>query len=66
MEVDEALQVLNIPKSEFRTDKITERYERMFLANDPASGGSFYLQSKVFRAKESLEEELSRITKREK
>lgn len=35
-----------------------QRFEKYFQANDPASGGSFYLQSKVFRAKECLEEVL--------
>jgi len=26
-----------------------QRYEQLFKVNDPANGGSFYLQSKVFR-----------------
>ena len=30
----------------------------MFQLNDPAKGGSFYLQSKVHRAREALELEL--------
>ncbi len=29
-------------------------YERMFANNDPAKGGSFYLQSKIYRARECL------------
>jgi len=33
----------------------------MFASNDPAKGGSFYLQSKIYRAKEALEEELREI-----
>jgi import inner membrane translocase subunit TIM16 len=32
----------------------------MFKANDPANGGSFYLQSKVVRAKEALEAEIAK------
>lgn len=35
----------------------------MFTNNDPAKGGSFYLQSKIYRAKEALEEELREIAK---
>jgi hypothetical protein len=31
-----------------------QQYEKFFNANDPAKGGSFYLQSKIFRAKEAL------------
>ncbi|KAH8072888.1 tRNA-Phe hydroxylase [Aureococcus anophagefferens] len=33
---------------------IEERYKRLFEVNDPANGGSFYLQSKVYRAHEAL------------
>lgn len=33
-----------------------QQFDRYFAANDPAKGGSFYLQSKVFRAKELLTE----------
>jgi import inner membrane translocase subunit TIM16 len=35
----------------------------MFKANDPANGGSFYLQSKVVRAKEALEAEMAKATR---
>ena len=31
--------------------------------NDPSKGGSFYLQSKVFRAREALDEQLSLLAK---
>jgi len=29
-------------------------YQKFFKANDPKDGGSFYLQSKIFRAKEAI------------
>lgn len=32
----------------------------MFDNNDPGKGGSFYLQSKIYRAKEVLEYELKK------
>jgi mitochondrial import inner membrane translocase subunit TIM16 len=34
-----------------------EKYNRLFKANDPEKGGSFYIQSKVYRAKEFLDSE---------
>lgn len=35
-----------------------ERFKRMFDANDPKKGGSFYLQSKILRARERIELEV--------
>jgi mitochondrial import inner membrane translocase subunit TIM16 len=35
---------------------VLQQYERYMAANDPKKGGSFYLQSKVYRAKELLDE----------
>lgn len=35
-----------------------KKYEHLFAVNDKAKGGSFYLQSKVFRAKERIDQEL--------
>ena len=32
-----------------------QRYQKFFAANDPDVGGSFYLQSKIYRAKEAME-----------
>eukprot|EP00615_Pteridomonas_danica_P001564 CAMPEP_0114360404 /NCGR_PEP_ID=MMETSP0101-20121206/23838_1 /TAXON_ID=38822 ORGANISM="Pteridomonas danica, Strain PT" /NCGR_SAMPLE_ID=MMETSP0101 /ASSEMBLY_ACC=CAM_ASM_000211 /LENGTH=114 /DNA_ID=CAMNT_0001504623 /DNA_START=72 /DNA_END=416 /DNA_ORIENTATION=- len=69
MEVSEAIQVLNFPKEELNplgAQKILERYDTMFKSNDPASGGSFYLQSKVYRAKESLDIEIADMLKKAK
>lgn len=40
-------------------DDVLSRYKTMFDANDPSKGGSFYIQSKVLRAKERLEMELT-------
>lgn len=34
-----------------------ERFKRLFDANDPNKGGSFYLQSKILRARERIEME---------
>jgi import inner membrane translocase subunit TIM16 len=36
-----------------------QQYNLYFAQNDPKKGGSFYVQSKIFRAKEALEKELN-------
>ena len=33
----------------------------MFEANDPNKGGSYYLQSKIYRSREVLENELKTV-----
>ena len=70
MAVDEALLVFNVPKAEFGSKSVAtlktsidEKYARMFAANDPSAGGSFYLQSKVYRAKESLDAEFAEMAR---
>ncbi len=42
-----------------------QRYKKLFEANDPGKGGSFYLQSKVFRSREVLMKELQEPMKQE-
>jgi import inner membrane translocase subunit TIM16 len=54
--VEEAQQILNVEKLD--PEQINKNYEHLFNANDKAKGGSFYLQSKVVRAKERLDQEL--------
>lgn len=39
-------------------EKVKKQYEHLFNLNDKAKGGSFYLQSKIYRAKERLDQEL--------
>ncbi|XP_076021164.1 mitochondrial import inner membrane translocase subunit tim16 [Genypterus blacodes] len=56
MSLQEAQQVLNLDT--LSPEEIQKNYEHLFKANDKAVGGSFYLQSKVVRAKERLDEEL--------
>jgi mitochondrial import inner membrane translocase subunit TIM16 len=60
MTLQEACKVLNVKppvKGEVNAEEIATRYKRLFDANDPQKGGSFYLQSKVVRAKERLDAE---------
>ncbi|KAG0268073.1 hypothetical protein DFQ27_007577 [Actinomortierella ambigua] len=56
LSMDEAMNILNITK-EADLAKLSKNYEHLFKVNDKASGGSFYLQSKVVRAKERIEME---------
>jgi import inner membrane translocase subunit TIM16 len=53
MQVGEALEILNLEEGAAPA-AIDEAYEKMFAANDPAKGGSFYIQSKIYRAREAL------------
>ncbi|CAH2095483.1 unnamed protein product [Euphydryas editha] len=54
--LEEAMQILNIEKLD--PEKIKYNYEHLFSVNDKAKGGSFYLQSKIVRAKERIDTEL--------
>ncbi|KAI8637952.1 coth protein-domain-containing protein [Parasitella parasitica] len=56
MSMEEACQILNITKEADLT-KLSKNYDHLFSANDPAKGGSFYIQSKVVRAKERFDME---------
>jgi import inner membrane translocase subunit TIM16 len=56
MTLDEAQQILNLDKID--PESLQKNYEHLFEVNDKAKGGSFYIQSKVVRAKERLDQEL--------
>lgn len=64
MTLDEACKILNVKPpagGQANVEEVIERYKRLFDANDPQKGGSFYLQSKIVRAKERFERELGPI-----
>lgn len=54
--IEEAKQILNV--KDLEPQEIQEKYDFLFKINDKSTGGSFYLQSKVYRAKERLDAEL--------
>ena len=59
--LDEACKILNVkPPQGGKTnmEAVMERFKRLFDVNDPKKGGSFYLQSKVLRARERIELEV--------
>ncbi|XP_021574766.1 coronin-7 isoform X1 [Carlito syrichta] len=55
LSLQEAQQILNVSK--LSPEEVQKNYEHLFKVNDKSVGGSFYLQSKVVRAKERLDEE---------
>jgi mitochondrial import inner membrane translocase subunit TIM16 len=61
MSLGEAKQILGL-KDPGRpdSDELQKRYDHLFNVNDRSKGGSFYLQSKVFRAKERIGEALEK------
>ncbi|PFH61632.1 hypothetical protein XA68_16807 [Ophiocordyceps unilateralis] len=64
MSLDEACRILNVkpPASGLaNAEEVVQRYKQLFDANDPEKGGSFYLQSKIVRAKERFERDLGPI-----
>nr|2GUZ_B Chain B, Mitochondrial import inner membrane translocase subunit TIM16 [Saccharomyces cerevisiae]2GUZ_D Chain D, Mitochondrial import inner membrane translocase subunit TIM16 [Saccharomyces cerevisiae]2GUZ_F Chain F, Mitochondrial import inner membrane translocase subunit TIM16 [Saccharomyces cerevisiae]2GUZ_H Chain H, Mitochondrial import inner membrane translocase subunit TIM16 [Saccharomyces cerevisiae]2GUZ_J Chain J, Mitochondrial import inner membrane translocase subunit TIM16 [Saccharo len=65
MTLDESCKILNIEESkgDLNMDKINNRFNYLFEVNDKEKGGSFYLQSKVYRAAERLKWELAQREK---
>lgn len=59
--LEEAQEILNISKLD--PELAQKNYDYLFSINDKSKGGSFYLQSKIFRAKERIDEELKRAAK---
>lgn len=57
--VEEAQRILNVEKLDI--ESVEKSYQHLFEINEKSKGGSFYLQSKVVRAKERLDEELRQV-----
>ncbi|XP_054718022.1 mitochondrial import inner membrane translocase subunit Tim16-like [Uloborus diversus] len=57
MTLQEAKDILSV--RDLDLEKINKSYEHLFAVNDKSKGGSLYLQSKVFRAKERIDQELN-------
>jgi len=57
LSLQEAKQILNVDNIK-DIENLTKNYEHLFNINDKKHGGSFYLQSKVVRAKERIDHEL--------
>ncbi|KAG5520264.1 hypothetical protein PMAC_001343 [Pneumocystis sp. 'macacae'] len=57
--IPEACQILNIKKMPIELSDVIEKYEYLYKINDPKNGGSLYLQTKIFWAKERLKLDIS-------
>ncbi|ELU09583.1 hypothetical protein CAPTEDRAFT_166137 [Capitella teleta] len=64
MSVQEAKQILNIEDIS-DVEAMQKKYDHLFQVNDRKKGGSLYIQSKVVRAKERLDQELDLVNKKE-
>lgn len=65
--LDEACKILNVPPpkaGDANLEHVMERFKKMFDTNDPSKGGSFYLQSKILRARERIEAEVREAAER--
>lgn len=54
--LEEAMQILNLDKLD--SEQVQKNYSHLFNVNDKSKGGSFYLQSKIVRAKERIDVEI--------
>lgn len=61
--LEEAQQILNVTKLDPKD--VQEKFNHLFNVNEKSKGGSFYLQSKVFRAKERIDQELQDVLKQQ-
>jgi import inner membrane translocase subunit TIM16 len=64
--LEEACKILNVKPPQagkVNLEDVTERFKRLFDVNDPKKGGSFYLQSKILRARERIESEVRQAEK---
>lgn len=62
--LDESSKILNIEnEQDLSIDKVNNRFKYLFEINDKEKGGSFYLQSKIYRAAERLKWELAQKEK---
>lgn len=61
MTLDEACKILNVKPpqgGQTNMETVMERFKKLYDLNDPKGGGSFYLQSKILRARERIEAEV--------
>lgn len=59
--LDEACKILNVkpPMGGITNmETVMERFKKLYDLNEPKKGGSFYLQSKILRARERIELEV--------
>ena len=70
MTLEEAKQILNLTDEDFlgsknAQEKLLKSYDHLFSVNDRSKDGSFYIQSKVFRAKERIDQEIQLVSNKQ-
>ncbi|XP_002738780.1 mitochondrial import inner membrane translocase subunit tim16-B-like [Saccoglossus kowalevskii] len=56
MSLQEAQQILHVSPN-LNPEEVQKNYDHLFTVNEKSKGGSFYIQSKVVRAKERIDQE---------
>ena len=67
MTLEEACKILNVKQPQAGKadmEEVMDRFKRLFDANEPKKGGSFYLQSKILRARERIEAEAKPVVEK--
>jgi len=54
--IEEARQILNVDLEGSCQEEVQKRFDHLFKINGASRGGSLYIQSKIYRAKERLDE----------
>lgn len=58
--LDESSKILNIEDEQnLNINNVNDKFQYLFDVNDKEKGGSFYLQSKIYRAAERLKYEIA-------
>lgn len=57
MTKEEAAKILAVDQAA-NMEQVVSRFKHLFEANNPQKGGSFYIQSKIVRARERFEDEV--------
>ncbi|VEU23824.1 DEKNAAC104905 [Brettanomyces naardenensis] len=63
--LDESCKIMDVDKEDLTLEKAKKRYDYLFDVNSKEKGGSFYVQSKVYRAMERIKSELQILEKEE-
>ncbi|XP_074650973.1 mitochondrial import inner membrane translocase subunit tim16-like [Tubulanus polymorphus] len=64
LSLDEAKKILHIDDIQ-DAEELQKKYEHLFNVNEKKNGGSLYIQSKVVRAKERIDEEITNTKEEE-
>ncbi len=64
--LDESCKILDIDKHDMSLNNAQKKFDYLFDVNSKEKGGSFYVQSKIFRAMERIKQEVEETNKSDK